>query len=77
MSEQYFRLLQSLRDFQFDLYDFKNTQQALDHELLMTNRLIKKEVLDTADLVEQISRTMLFMNSRIDQSQQEQTDQIV
>lgn len=34
--------------------------------MLMTNRLIKKEVIDTADLVEHVSKVLIALNQKID-----------
>lgn len=34
----------------------------------MTNRLIKKEVIDTAELVEKMTKIMLMINTKVDQN---------
>ena len=52
MGQIYFSMIQRLNEFSFDHHDFKMTMEADDHEMLITNRFIKKEVIDTADLVE-------------------------
>ena len=52
--------------FQFDNEDFKKIIEIHQRELKVTNRLIKKEVIDTADLVEQVSKVLIALNEKID-----------
>jgi ATP:corrinoid adenosyltransferase len=42
------------------------TVRDSENEMIMTNRLIKKEVIDIADLVETVSKVILAMNEKID-----------
>lgn len=67
MGEVYIKMIQQLELLQFDHEDFKRTIEQQDHEMLMTNRLIKKEVIDIADLVEHVSKILIAMNDKIDQ----------
>lgn len=66
MGIKYFEMIQQLRMFQFDNEDFKKTIEIHERELKVTNRLIKKEVIDTADLVEQVSKVLIALNEKID-----------
>lgn len=66
MGEAYILMIEELQVLQFDHEDFKRTIEQHDHEMLMTNRLIKKEVIDIADLVEHVSKVLIAMNDKID-----------
>lgn len=46
--------------------------ESVQNEMLMTNRLIKNEVIDTADLVEKISEVVMQLNDKIEAQSQKQ-----
>lgn len=69
MSESFQVLALKLNEFHFENFDFNSDQQAIDVEILTTNRIIKKEVIDSADLIEQIAKVLIVMGERVDLNQ--------
>ena len=65
MGETFYKIVIQLQEFEFVYSDFRSVQDAKDHELLMTNRLIKKEVIDIADLQEQVSKVLVIINDKM------------
>lgn len=54
MNSVYEQLLDELEEFQRDKDDFHVIGDFKEQEILMSNRLIKKEVIDMADMVESL-----------------------
>lgn len=75
MGECFHTLTLRLAEFQFDYYDFNSDKQATDLEILTTNRIIKKEVIDSADLIEQIAKVLIVMGHKVDLNQDQQERQ--
>ena len=64
MSQLYYSLILQLSKFQFDRNELRQIQDSHDNEILMTNRLLKKEMIDMADLVESVSKVLVVINDR-------------
>ena len=60
MNKLFAEMLQSLDEFKFDKLHFDDLTDVKSHEVLMSNRLIKNEVVDMADVIEQMSDIVLF-----------------
>lgn len=59
MSKYHSRMVDSLEYFRNDKKDFDNIKELKETEILMTNRFIKKEIIDMADLMEEMNATII------------------
>lgn len=68
-------MIVQLQQFKLDQADYNSefgggpssgTRMRGTEELLKTNRFIKKEVIDVADLVEKVSKVLVIQNQKID-----------
>ena len=66
MQETYQQLTEELNLFWYASEELRLLQDTNEQEILLTNRIIKKEVLDMADLMEQMYKTMNLQNERIE-----------
>lgn len=66
MRECHFVMMKKLRHFKQAYVEYKQTGDSIEAELLYNNRLIKKEVIDVAQLTESVSTTLLLLNRKID-----------
>lgn len=72
LSKVYEKLIIQLGEFQKVKNYYKNSIQHAQLEVLKTNRLIKKEVIDIANMTESISTILMNLNAKIDQIEQTQ-----
>ena len=56
----------SLSQFYLDKQELSTVLKARDIEISTTNKLIKKEVIDVAELMESVSKVIVAMNHKID-----------
>lgn len=66
MRERHYIMIKQLREFKQAYTEYKQTGDSLEAELLYNNRLIKKEVIDVAQLTESVSTTLILLNRKID-----------
>ena len=71
MNEVFIKLQESLKVFISDKEQYDKLLDENEVEMLNSNRVIKKEVIDMSDLVEKISSIILSQNQKIDQQDQE------
>ena len=67
MSRHYVRMVEQLEYFKYDKQDFEDLHDYKEAEILMTNRFIKKEVIDMADLLEEMSEIIINQNKFLSQ----------
>ena len=58
MNKFYIKMIDQLELFRIDKQDFEDLHNYKELEILMTNRLIKKEVIDMADRLEEMSEVI-------------------
>lgn len=66
MSKIHTRMVDSLEYFNTDKRDFDNMKELKETEILMTNRFIKKEIIDMADLMEEMNETIQIQGRMIE-----------
>jgi hypothetical protein len=66
MNTAYFEMSISLSQFYLDKQELSTVLKARDIEISTTNKLIKKEVIDVAELMESVSKVIVAMNHKID-----------
>ena len=71
MNEIFIKLQESLTDFTVDKEQYDKLLDENEVEMLNSNRVIKKEVIDMSDLVEKISTIVLTQNQKIDEQDEE------
>ena len=71
MNEIFIKLQESLTDFTVDKEQYDKLLDENEVEMLNSNRVIKKEVIDMSDLVEKISTIVLSQNQKIDEQDEE------
>ena len=67
MSRNYVKMVEQLEYFKYDKQDFEDLHDYKEAEILMTNRFIKKEVIDMADLMEEMSEIIIAQNKFLSQ----------
>lgn len=68
MNEAYIELQQSLQDFNGDRIDYQSTLDEKEEEQINSVRVIKKEVIDLADMMDKMSGILIQNNKNIDES---------
>ena len=71
MNEIFIKLQESLTDFTVDKEQYDKLLDENEVDMLNSNRVIKKEVIDMSDLVEKISTIVLTQNQKIDEQDEE------
>lgn len=66
MNTAFFEMSMQLSQFYLDKQDLRSVQEVDIDQVHNTNKLIKKEVIDVADLVEAVSKVIVVMNQKID-----------
>lgn len=61
MNKHFKRMLKSLVEFRLDMINFVEFKDSAQTEIIHSNRIIKKEVIDTADICEQMLHEMQYM----------------
>lgn len=62
----YDNLRQAIKQFKDSQAQFVSQEDSTEKEILQTNRIIKKEVIDIAEMMENTNKVLILMNNKID-----------